>query len=55
MLHLIAHQGKLYVALYAIRNAKGEYRIGEVDGPAAASKPALVSTGAYAISPFSEG
>jgi len=41
-------------ALYAIRNAKGGYLIGEVDGPAAPSKTALVSVRAYAISPFSE-
>jgi hypothetical protein len=41
-------------ALYAIRNAKGEYRIGEVDGPAMPSRPPLVSVRAYAISPFSE-
>jgi len=41
-------------ALYAIRSSKGEYRIGEVDRPAASSKPALVSVRAYAISPFPE-
>ncbi len=40
--------------LYAIRSAKGAYWIGEVDGPAADSKTALVAVRAYAISPFSE-
>jgi hypothetical protein len=41
-------------ALYAIRNSKGAYRIGEVDGPATSSKTPLVSVRAYAISPFAE-
>ena len=41
-------------ALYAIRDAKGRYRIAEVDGPASPSNPALVSVRTFAISPFTE-
>jgi hypothetical protein len=40
--------------LYAIRDAKGRYRISEVAGPPSPSLPALVSVRAFAMSPFPE-
>jgi hypothetical protein len=39
-------------ALYAIRDAAGSYRLGEVNGRIDSTNPALEATRAYALSPF---
>lgn len=41
-------------ALYAVREAPGRYRMGEVNGRIGRSGPALESTRSYALSPFAE-
>ena len=38
--------------MYAIRDSRGNYRLREINGPAAPSKPPLVATCVFALSPF---
>ena len=40
--------------MYAIRDSKGNYRLREINGPARPSKPPLVATCVFAVSPFGE-
>lgn len=40
--------------MYAIRDRRGNYRLHEINGPADLSKPPLVATCVFAVSPFPE-
>ena len=58
--HLTAHnqrneKGGFYAgAMYALRDAQGRWRVGEVNGRYQPGQPELVSVYTYALSPFSE-
>lgn len=60
LVHLTAHnqrnaQGGMYAgSMYALRDAQGRWRIGEVNGKYQPGLPELVSVYTYALSPFGE-